>query len=136
MDQPSTLTAEGSDPKFPEIVLGLVAPYGTPLTYFTTTLQGALKSKCAYDSEVLHLSTYTKMFTGLSQPHPATGVSEAERVDALMTRGNQARELTAKGEVLALCAINDIHGRHRSVYKAGNPLLHNLPLSQLRQAHH
>src|SRR3972149_7379611 len=107
MDQPSTFTTEASDPKFPEIVLGLVAPYGTPLTYFTTALQGALKSRCAYDSEVLHLSAYTKMFTGLSQPHPATGVSEAERVGALMTRGNQARELTENGEVFGLCALND-----------------------------
>src|SRR2546427_10628169 len=94
MDQTPTFATEASDPKFPEIVLGLVAPYGTPLTFFTTTLQGALKSRCAYNSEVLHLSAYTKMFTGLSQPYPATGVSEAERVGAAI--------LTDRGDVISV----------------------------------
>ena len=51
------------------------------------------------------------MFTGLAESYPPQGVTEAQRVDALMTRGNQARELARMGEVLALCAINDIHDR-------------------------
>jgi deoxycytidylate deaminase len=51
------------------------------------------------------------MFSGLTEPYPSSTPTEAQRVDALMTRGNQAREFAEKGEVLALCAINDIHGR-------------------------
>src|SRR5262245_43779208 len=99
------------EPEFTEVVFGLVEPYGTQLTYFTTTLAATLKGKCDYQSEVLRFSDYTKMFTGLSEPYPAGATAEAQRVDALMTRGNQARELAGLGDVLALCAINDIHGR-------------------------
>src|SRR5262245_52047011 len=97
----------------PEVVIGLVAPYGTPLTYFTTTLSGMLKSKCGYSTELLRLSDYTKLFDGLSEPSPSSNVTEAARVAALMTRGDQARELAGSADVLALCAIKDIHD-HRS----------------------
>src|SRR5260370_32657385 len=100
-----------SEAPFPEIILGLVAAYGTPLTYFTTTLAAMLKARCDYNAQILKLSDYTKMFTGLTEPYPSPSAPEAERVDALMTRGNQAREFAVMGEVLALCAINDIHGR-------------------------
>ena len=56
MSLPTLAATEVIEPKFPEIVVGLVAPYGTPLTYFVTTLQGLLKSKCDYTSEILRLS--------------------------------------------------------------------------------
>src|SRR5207248_1099124 len=104
-------TTVEADARLPEIVVGLVAPYGTPLTYFVTTLSRMLQSKCGYETEVLRLSEYTKLFDGLTEPYPPSHASEAARVSALMTRGNQARELANSADVLALCAIKDIHER-------------------------
>ena len=101
MEELAATTADSAEAQSPEIVIGLVAPYGTPLTYFTTTLSGTMKSKCGYSTELLRLSDYTKLFAGLSEPYPSNDASEAARVAALMTRGDQARKLADSADVLA-----------------------------------
>jgi len=111
METVAAASVDSADAQFPEIVIGLVAPYGTPLTYFTTTLSGMLKAKCDYGTELLRLSDYTKLFSGLADANPSSGVSEGARGAAVMTPGERARELAKSADVSALCAIKDIPER-------------------------
>src|SRR3990172_634434 len=74
----------------PELVIGMVAGVGAPLEQVQRLLAKELKA-FGYDSEVLHLSRFTRHFE-LKTPMPAKNSREAARIDAMMNRGNEARE--------------------------------------------
>jgi deoxycytidylate deaminase len=91
----------------PEIVIGLVAGVGAPLDDVQDLIRRELAA-LGYDAEVLHLSEFTRHFD-LATAMPRAGAGEAARIDALMNRGNEAREITGRNDILALAAIAEIH---------------------------
>ena len=92
-----------------EIVFGLAAGAGTPLELVQRLLIEELKT-LRYRAEVLHLSELTRHFQ-LSTGLPRSSVGEAARIDAMMNRGNEARSVTRRNDILALAAIGDIRFR-------------------------
>ena len=90
----------------PQLILGIAAAVGTPLDFFTHLLQQELEDR-AYALTVSHLSRYTKLFE-LPTQYPAADADEYQRISSLMDRGNQARELSGREDILAMCAIGEI----------------------------
>lgn len=94
-------------PEFPELVIGLVAAVGTPLDLVQRSIRDRLTTY-KYSSELLRLSEYSKSFQ-LEAEDEESG--EAGRIDAAMTRGNEARTKTSRNDILALAAIADIQNK-------------------------
>lgn len=93
----------------PELIIGLVAPVGTPLTHLCSTLTDEL-NVLGYQCEEIHLSKFLSDFD-LPTGEPSAGASDFTRIDTLMTRGNELREALGGGEALALLAAADIQSR-------------------------
>src|SRR6266478_3295902 len=100
MEQPASSGVENAEPRFPEIVVGFGCTVRNSLDLFHYHAAGKAEIEVRLQLGNATSSEYTKMFTGLAESYPPQGVTEAQRVDALMTRGNQARELARMGEVL------------------------------------
>ncbi len=98
-------------PEFPELVIGLVAAVGTPLDLVQRSIQDRLAAY-EYSTELLRLSEYSKGFQ-LEAEGEETG--EAGRIEAAMTRGNEARTKTGRNDILALAAIADIQNKRGRV---------------------
>jgi hypothetical protein len=96
----------------PELVIGFVAPVGTPLTHLCNILTSQLK-ELGYQSEEIHLSKFLSEFL-LNTDEPVAGASDFFRINTLMTRGNELREAMGGGEALALVAAADIQSRRPS----------------------
>lgn len=90
----------------PELVIGLTAAVGTPLDLVQHLLAEELTAYC-YEFEVLHLSRYAERFV-LDAAPPDAGAREANRIEAMMNLGNEARRITERNEILALAAIADL----------------------------
>jgi deoxycytidylate deaminase len=113
--QPTSGKLTGT-PKNPEIVIGLAAAVGTPLELFENLLSEKL-DVFGYETKTLRLSGYTDRFQ-LSTGRPPNNAREAKRIDAMMNRGNEAREITGRNDILALSAIADIRVKRGSDAKA------------------
>lgn len=96
----------------PELVIGFVAPVGTPLTHLCSILIREL-DKLDYQGEEIHLSRFLSEFL-LNTDEPVAGASDFIRINTLMTRGNELREAMGGGEALALVAAADIQSRRPS----------------------
>jgi len=97
-------SGRSTEPENPELVIGLVAPVGTPLQLVQTELESLL-GELRYTTQVLHLSDYTGGF----ELGPRTRrLGEAARIKVAMDRGNEARRKTGRNDILALAAIGDI----------------------------
>ncbi|HHH29497.1 MAG TPA: cytidine deaminase [Polyangiaceae bacterium] len=94
-------------PENPELVIGLVSAVGTPLKLVQQAIQERLGSY-SYSAEVLRLSDYSQGFL-LDVEDEESG--EAGRIDAAMTRGNDARAKTGRNDILALAGIADIQNK-------------------------
>ncbi|MBK7950677.1 MAG: cytidine deaminase [Deltaproteobacteria bacterium] len=103
---PEELSQFSEMPANPEIVIGIAAAVGTPLELFENFLSEQL-SEFGYETVVLRLSRYTREFR-LSTRMPLASAREATRIDAMMNRGNEARSVTGRNDILALSAIADI----------------------------
>lgn len=97
------------EPAEPEIVVGIVAAVGTPIDLAVDLTTQVLEG-FGYSVEVLHLSNFLDRFK-LENPPVPKGATLVQRIDALMTRGTEAREVTGRDDILALAAIADIHNR-------------------------
>lgn len=95
-----------SDPKRPELIFGLVAPVGTPLNLFVTILEEKLQA-LDYSATPLRLSGHTGMFE-LPTSVPPSGAREATRINRMMDRGNEVRQVSGRNDILALAAIGEI----------------------------
>jgi deoxycytidylate deaminase len=94
------------NPVRPELVLGLVAPIGTPLEGFVRLLQEALK-EYGYEPRVHRLSDF---LTPVSvEDVELTGTDPYLRYSRLMTQGDRLREVTGLPDVLALLAATKIN---------------------------
>lgn len=101
------IESRGEEPEHPELVIGLVAAVGTPLELVQTSIRDQLEKR-RYTTDVLRLSDYTQSF---SLAVGRDRGDEADRIDAAMTRGNEARTKTDRNDILSLAAIADIHNR-------------------------
>src|ERR1700745_1973740 len=97
------------DKKAAEMVFGIIAAVGTPVRFVTNTLEAALRQR-GYQSNVLHLTTYTKAIR-LETPWPQADADEYTRISTLMKRGNELREKAGQGDILALFAAAEINSR-------------------------
>ena len=105
---PSTL--EGIEK--PELIFAFVAPVGTPLKHLSRVLSEELTS-FEYQTEEIHLSNFLTGFNLPTAEAPA-GASEFERIDRLMSRGDELRESLGGGEALALLAAVEIQSKRPS----------------------
>jgi hypothetical protein len=94
-----------------ELIFGIVAAVGTPVRFVTNTLSEELR-KVAYTPRVLHLSNYTKAVK-LDTPWPEDGADEYTRISSLMKRGNDLREKSGRGEILANFAAANINSMRK-----------------------
>lgn len=89
----------------PELIFAFVAPVGTPLQHLSRLLEISL-TKFEYDADSVRLSDFLEGFA-LPTPHPVSKDGEYVRIDSLMSRGNELRQLLGGGEALALvCAAH------------------------------
>jgi deoxycytidylate deaminase len=89
----------------PELIFAFVAPVGTPLQHLSRVLEEAL-GRFQYESESIRLSDFLESFA-LPTPHPGPKDGEYVRIESLMSRGNELRQLLGGGEALALlCAAH------------------------------
>lgn len=93
----------------PELIFGFVAPVGTPLRHLSTVLIAELQ-ELSYQAEEIHLSNF---LTGFNLPTREVSLeaSEFERINTLMTRGDELREKLGGGEALALLAAIEIQSK-------------------------
>ncbi|MAE69656.1 MAG: cytidine deaminase [Gemmatimonadetes bacterium] len=94
-------------PENSELVIGLVSAVGTPLELVEQAIRDRLNSY-SYSTEVLRLSDYSRSFQ-LGVEGEESG--EDGRIDAAMTRGNDARTKTDRNDILALAGIADIQNK-------------------------
>ena len=93
----------------PELIFGFVAPVGTPLPHLATILISELQV-FGYQAEEIHLSNFLTHFN-LPTNEASHAASEFERINTLMTRGNELRESLGGGEALSLLAAIDIQSK-------------------------
>lgn len=103
----------------PELMVGLVAPVGTPLKYVERTLTEDLHQR-GYTVEVLHLSD-SLAGLDLDVPPVSEDAEEFERVSTLMDRGNALRREAGGGEALALLAAAEVNELRGEPGKDGEP---------------
>lgn len=87
-----------------ELVVGLVCAVGTDYTPVRSSIEGIL-SKFSYSSLTIKISNLIARLTG--KPLPAG--SETQRIDSLMTAGNELCRQTKRKDVWALAAISEIN---------------------------
>ena len=110
MSELSLADLEGGT-RFPDLVLGTVAPVGTPWNEaFEPYLIGGLKAWGYTNVETIRVSALLKNVSYLSVPHPSDH-PERERVTTLMDRGNEFRQRTERREALALLVAAEIRAR-------------------------
>ena len=117
-------------PELPELVLGIVAAVGTPLSHILGTIEGNLSSR-GYSVTPLRLSRFLDHFE-LSTPPPSASAPEHERLHVLMSRGNELRHSLGGGDALALFAAAEVN-RYRP---EGEPEFLNGRAFLLRQLKH
>src|SRR5262245_34459319 len=100
------LVVDLGDIEEPEVVIGLVGAVGVALGYFAEILEQALKDN-KYTVEFIQLSDFLRALN-LRTPLPPEGATEYQRVNALMLRGDELREV-AGGGALALRVASHIN---------------------------
>lgn len=93
----------------PELVFGLAAAVGTPLDFFASRLDETLRRR-GYQVETIRLSSLMEAFRLNTRP-PPDGAKEYERLQSLMTRGDELRKKLKRGDILALCAAAQINSK-------------------------
>ena len=90
-----------------ELVIGLVAPVGVDLDSVQKTISDYLV-QFNYKPNPIRLSALIGRIDGLQTE--VIQQPEFNRIDSFMTAGNEARQLTNRGDVLAAHAVYDIYG--------------------------
>src|SRR6266567_3751584 len=116
--------------EFPDLVLGTVAPLGTPWDEaFEPYVIRGLKEWGYKHVETIRVSTLLKNVSYLRAPHPPDH-PEHQRVAQLMDRGNELRELTDRREALALLVAAEIKARRAA--NGNNPSGHAFVVHQFK----
>lgn len=93
--------------QYPELVIGLVAPVGVDLSNVQAIMKDFLK-QFHYKSNHIRLSNLIKTINGLETT--IVEDTEYERIDTLMTAGNEARQTTRRGDFVAalgICSVRE-----------------------------
>lgn len=93
----------------PELIFGLTAAVGTPLSYVINVLNNELSCR-GYSCDKIQLSGLMEGIE-LRTKSPSSGMSEYDRISCLMNRGNELRQLAGANEALALFAVAKINGQ-------------------------
>jgi cytidine deaminase len=107
----------------PELIIGLVSAVGTDLDLVYTEIRQKL-SDVGYDSELIHLINLLPTF----EKKKTVAQTEEVRINDLMTKGNDYRKKTKRGDALALLAVGAIREIRQN--RTGDP---NTPIK--RQAY-
>jgi deoxycytidylate deaminase len=94
----------------PELIFGIVSAVGTPLRNVCRIITEEL-SKREYSCEEIRLSRLLNEGYRLQLPLSSTDGNEFERINGLMDRGNELRQLSNGGEALALLAAAHINNK-------------------------
>jgi deoxycytidylate deaminase len=110
VDAPDRTRSDNLDrfayPRDPEIVVGIVAPIGTPLKYFKRRLQVCLMMRqfTLLDVKLSKFAAAALVPDSDVSAHPAF-----KRYDTLMKLGNQLRLVSGRDDILALFAASEIN---------------------------
>lgn len=96
-----------------EMVIGLVGPVGADLQVVESIFTECLR-KYRYKTQAIRVSELIERFITLPAFNPE---SEYERIDAMMTAGNNARKETKDNAVLALAAAFQIYAGREKKYQ-------------------
>ena len=88
-----------------EIFFGLVNPVGTDDARIIESVKKNLVD-VGYNSEVIQLSKFLENIKGLDNPFVDS--DEFERINSLMTRGNELRGISKQGDALVSASVLDI----------------------------
>lgn len=89
-------------------MIGLVAPLGVDLKCITVVISDYLK-QFRYKPTTIVLSSLINKIDGLETPLKLE--PEFDRIDSHMTAGNEAREKSQRGDILAAIAISSIYAQ-------------------------
>lgn len=95
----------------PELVFGLVAPVGTPLSHFSSILQSRLEGR-GYDVHTIRVTELMESFD-LNTPPPDDKASEFQRIWTQMDRGDEVCRVAGL-EAMALLVASEINGMYVS----------------------
>lgn len=96
-----------------ELIFGIVRPVGVDRDRFVSVLSQQL-SAFGYTVHRLHLSALFSETYMSGAPKPE-GVSEADRINALIDAGDRLCELSGTAAAVALCGVLEIHERRKNV---------------------
>lgn len=106
VDVPASARESSSDR--PEIVIGLVGAVGTPLDDVCSGISERLRD-VGYRTDVVRISHQLRQLRGLDELDQLQGkLTEQERLERYMAAGTRLREVTGKGDVLAVLSIGEI----------------------------
>jgi deoxycytidylate deaminase len=92
----------------PELVFAIVSPVGCDLDTFQGLFEGLIR-QYDYKTNVLRLSEFVeRLHTEHIGVIVSKGGGEYERIDSRMTAGNRLRELSGRGDIMALYSIAQI----------------------------
>ncbi len=97
-------------PSDPELVLGIVAPIGTPTKLFISQLTNVFAEQL-YETDVKKLSEFAAIFTN---SEGLTGADPYKRYNRLMDMGNETRRISQRDDLLALYAASQIARERRA----------------------
>ena len=95
--------------EYPELVIGLVAPVGVDLSRVQKVLADYLK-QFKYKLNRIYLSSLIRNIPDLTTRIYED--TEYKRVDSLMTAGDEARQKTGRGDIVAALGICNIYKKH------------------------
>ena len=97
---------------YPELVFGLIGPAGTDLDLVIEVLTTELKA-VDYGVEVIRLSKLIEEFLH----HDFSKRYEDDRISRLMTDGSRIRELSGRGDAIAILSVSEIARRREYITK-------------------
>ncbi len=104
------LLAVPNKPDRTELVLGVVSPVGSDLARLTAVLSAYIK-RFGYAVNIIRVSEFLRRLDPVSLGVRLRFTPEYHRIRTHMDAGNRAREISGRGDILALHAASEIHSR-------------------------
>jgi deoxycytidylate deaminase len=116
-DNKATVSSQGTEIKFPDIIIGIVSPVGTDIKTVVDELRSRFK-KVGYESHHIKL---TKVFPELAEDFSYQGLDETtkfKRINSYIKFGNKLRE-NIKTDILSRVAISLISKERDTIREKG-----------------
>jgi deoxycytidylate deaminase len=98
------------NPDRTELVLGVVSPVGSDLAHLESTLSAHIK-RFGYAVDTIRVSKFLRQLDPASLGVRLRFTPEYHRIRTHMDAGNRAREISGRGDILALHAASEIHSK-------------------------